>query len=179
MALFLRFRSIIDFIYHCENARERLVNYRILVIIAATGLGYFTGVARAQSSYPTPNGIDRAPSTAIVIPNGSGIAMPPSVSNPLVVGAVPQGVSFSSCSGTIAATNVPQLVMSVNAARHYLVVDNPTSNSMSLGLDATVTLTTGLPLYSNGGGYEWASEVPTNAIYVVGTAGSQFVCWQG
>jgi hypothetical protein len=137
------------------------------------------GFAWAQSSYPLQNGPERAPATAILVPNATGVAMPPSLSNPLVVGAVPEGVNFSSCGGTIVATNVPQLVIASNANRHYLVIDNPTSNAMALGLNATVTLTTGIPVFVGGGGYEWASEVPTNSIYVVGSAGSQYVCWQG
>ena len=148
-------------------------------LINALVVALLPGVAWAASSYPLQNGVDRAPAAAIVVPNASGVASPPSLSNPLVVGAVPQGVNFSSCGGVIVATNVPQLAVAANASRHYLVIYNPTNNVMALGLDATVTLTTGIPVYSNGGGYEWASEVPTNAIYVVGTAGNQYVCWQG
>jgi len=135
--------------------------------------------AWAQSSYQLPDGINRAPAAAIVVPNASGVAAPPSVSNPLVVGTVPQGVSFSSCGGTIATTNVPQLVLAANPNRHYLVIDNQTTTPMSLGLNSSVTVTTGIPVFVGGGGYEWASEVPTNNIYIVGTAGNAYVCWQG
>jgi len=157
------------------NARERFVKYSILATLVVLAPGY----ASAQSSYLLQDRISRAPTAAIVIPNSSGIAAPPSLSNPLVVGTVPQGVSFSSCGGTIVATNVPQLVLAANPNRHYLVIDNQTATVMSLGLDATVTLTTGIPVYTGGGGYEWASEVPTNTIYIVGTAGNPYVCWQG
>ena len=171
------------FALKCRRARpvptgakkERMVKYRIFATLVALA----PACASAQSSYPLQDGIDRAPAAAIVIPDSSGVATPPSLSNPLVVGTVPQGVNFSSCIGTITATNVPQLVVAANPNRHYLVIDNQTTTQMSLGLNATVTLTTGIPVYTGGGGYEWASEVPTNTIYIVGTAGNQYVCWQG
>lgn len=155
------------------------MTYSKFAQFAAISLAVIPAHVWAQSTYQTNNGVDRAPASALLIPNSSGVAAPPSLSNPLVVGAVAQAVTFSSCGGTISATNVPQLVVSANPNRHYLVIDNQTTTSMALGLDNTVTLTTGIPIYPGGGGYEWAAEVPINAMYVVGTAGSAYVCWQG
>jgi len=159
--------------------RKNIVAYLKLEILVPVLVLSLPILARAQASYLLQDGINRAPTAALVIPNSSGIAGPPSVSNPLVVGAMPQAVTFASCSGTIAATNVPQLVTAANALRHYLVIDNTSAAQMEMGLSTSVTSTNGLPLYANGGGYEWAAVVPTNAMYVVGTAGSQYVCWQG
>lgn len=135
--------------------------------------------AWAESSYVMSDGISRAAGAVVLVPNSNGIASPPSVSNPLVVGAVPQSVTFNSCGGTIAASNVPQLLVAANTSRHYLVVDNPTGDAMAVGLTSSVTASTGLPMFAGGGGYEWASVTPTNAIYIIGTAGDSYVCWQG
>jgi hypothetical protein len=159
--------------------RERLVNYRIFATLAGL-LSALAGFgAEAQSSYVLQDGINRAPTAALVVPNSNGVAAPPSTSNPLVVGAMTQAVTFTSCGATIAATNVPQLLVAANPTRHYLVIDNSSTTQLTVGLNQSVTATNGLPIYANGGGYEWAAAVPTNALYIVGTAGSLFVCWQG
>ena len=152
---------------------------RIYLIVMALAAALAPCTASAQSSYLLQDGLNRAPASALVVPQSNGLAAPPSVLNPLVVGSMPQAVTFSSCGSTIVATNVPQLVVAMNAKRHYLVIDNSGTTQMELGIDQTVTATTGLPIFANGGGYEWAAEVPTNTIYIVGTAGSQFMCWQG
>ncbi len=154
-----------------ENAMKRWTFAALLALLPLS--------SRAESSFMMGDGISRAPGTVVLVPNGNGVAAPPSVSNPLVVGAVPQSVTFSSCGGTIAATNVPQLMVAANSSRHYLVVDNPTVDAMEVGLNSGVTAATGLPVFAGGGGYEWASVTPTNTIYIMGNAGDSYVCWQG
>lgn len=91
----------------------------------------------------------------------------------------PNRIILSSCSGTITTGGTSQSLLPQNYNRSYLVIYNLSSTNEFLGIDSTVSATTGMLLLPNTG-YIYYPAVPVNSLWIFGaTTGQQFGCFSG
>lgn len=85
---------------------------------------------------------------------------------------------YTNYSTTLATAS--QLVLPANPNRKALIIINPTGNSaMSLGVgNALASTAQGIPL-PVGGGFQFDSKAPTDAIYIYGTVGNSVTILEG
>ena len=81
---------------------------------------------------------------------------------------------------SVTLVTASQLVLAANPNRQALIIINPAGNdAMSLGVGAaTASTTQGIPL-AVGGGFQFDSKAPTDAIYIYGTVGNTVTILEG
>lgn len=90
---------------------------------------------------------------------------------------------FQQAAKTLAAATA-QMLLPANPARRYLLIQNTGVGVMSVGLDAAPVAGGGVGLDpaeaagGQGGAYECAEIVPTNAIWGISTAGTTCIAWE-